>query len=301
MCYGTNMDLKIQSVPSGGAMLLPPTTVKKQISPAKLWCFVLNNYTEEEQFQCSDTFEYQCTKAVFSHEVGASGTPHLQGFCRFKKKIRPSSLQLSKRIHWEKVKGSVQENYDYCVKDGEILYSKGFPKPVLILQEDELYDWQLRIRDLIHARKENPNDREIFWFYEKIGNFGKTVFCKYLCKKYGGIVLSGKGSDMRNGCAQYFLSKSDYPELILINFPRSKNSEYFSYEALENLKDAMFYSGKYEGTMVIGNCPIIMVFANEPPDEFKLSPDRWNIINLRDWEDSSPLGSSAGPGVGDAT
>ena len=62
-----------------------------------------------------------------------------------------------------------------------------------------------------------------------------------------------------------------------MNVPKCLESEgggYISYEALENIKDMYFYSGKYEGGCVNGNSPHIYIFANFPPDESKMTVDR---------------------------
>ena len=51
-----------------------------------------------------------------------------------------------------------------------------------------------------------------------------------------------------------------------------------SYDGIEEIKDMMFYSGKYEGGMVVGKCPRFIVFANNPPIFEKMSADRWRVI-----------------------
>jgi len=95
---------------------------------ARRWCFTLNNYSDEERASLLDSFsdtgraqqsiQYVC----IGYEVGDSGTPHVQGFLCFK---RPISLLAVKRIpgmqrcHLETCKGSVQQNRDYCSKDGD--------------------------------------------------------------------------------------------------------------------------------------------------------------------------------------
>ena len=72
---------------------------------------------------------------------------------------------------------------------------------------------------------------------------------------------------MKNGVIQYKINNDDCePELIVINLPRSFNSEYLSYTGIEEVKDMCFYSGKYEGGMVVGNCPHLIIFSNELPD-----------------------------------
>ncbi len=53
--------------------------------------------------------------------------------------------------------------------------------------------------------------------------------------------------------------------------------DYVSYQALEEIKDGIFFSGKYEGGMKIFNSPHVICFANFSPAEHKLSGDRWVV------------------------
>ena len=72
------------------------------------------------------------------------------------------------------------------------------------------------------------------------------------------------------------------PGCVLMNLPRSYDSSFLSYPALECVKDMLFFSGKYGSAMVNGPPPHVMIFANEPPDVTKLSRDRWCIREIRD-------------------
>ncbi|GAC77766.1 replication protein, partial [uncultured marine virus] len=249
-------------------------TSVKQISPALRWCFTLNNYSEEEYSSIVLQIEPYVKKYIIGKEIGEGGTPHLQGFIRFKTKRRPKSIIDNKRIHWEKCKGSDSENYDYCSKDGDFI-CEGFPKPVKIISPD--YYWEQEILNII---TEEPDDRTIYWYWSKEGNVGKTAFCKYLSVKHDAIALSGKGADVRNGIVEYVKAKWDTPKLVLFPIPRSYNSDYLSYESIENIKDMYFYSGKYEGGMICGNCPHLFIFANTLPNYEKLSADRWVVREI---------------------
>ena len=100
------------TVKGGGNTKSPP-------APSKKWTFTLNNYTDEEV----DVFCSNCSKVgqyFFGKEVGESGTPHLQGFVEFFAKKRPlavfKGLGLD-RIHWEKMRGTIDQSIVY--------YSKG--------------------------------------------------------------------------------------------------------------------------------------------------------------------------------
>ena len=260
----------------GNTNLSPP----KQISPSKRWCFTLNNYTNEELLYISSIVPEYCEVYIIGKEVGENGTPHLQGYIEFITKKRPLSVfNKIARIHWEKARASKHDNFIYCSKDAKIFMQNGYklPKKVKVLDESQLYDWQKELIDII---TEEPDDRTIYWYWSEEGCVGKTTFCKYLTVKYGAICLHGKGADVRNGIVDYKSTNGDTPDIILFPIPRSYNSEYLSYEALENIKDMYFYSGKYEGGMICGNCPHLVVFSNEEPDYERCSKDRWIVKNI---------------------
>ena len=88
-------------------------------------------------------------------------------------------------------------------------------------------------------------------------------------------MLSGKAGDMKNGIVQY----GNIPKVVLINMPRSSGG-FISYSGIEQIKDMFFFSGKYEGGMICGKCPHVVIFANEPPDEGMMSMDRWVITAI---------------------
>jgi len=84
---------------------------------ARRWCYTLNNYTDEEMSQCLNEFKKQ-KFFVQGVEVGAEGTPHLQGYVEFKDQKDLSALKkINPRIHWEVAKGSKKDNIKYCTKD----------------------------------------------------------------------------------------------------------------------------------------------------------------------------------------
>lgn len=278
--------------------------VKKQISPSKRWCFTMNNYTDEEYSTIVRLCKEFCSLAICAKEVGKGGTPHLQGYLEFLVKRRPRSVfqmalqgaqtcaeywkgscyeeakKLPMAIHWEKAKGTREDNLGYCSKDDKNPFVLGCTIPkikeeVKILKEKDLYDWQ---KDLVTIFKNKPHERKIYWYWSYKGGIGKTAFSKYLTIKYGAICLHGKGADVRNGVLDYLVKKGDTPHIIIYPIPRCHSSEYCSYESLENVKDMYFYSGKYEGGQVCGNPPHLVVFANEPPKKDKMSLDRWEIV-----------------------
>lgn len=246
-----------------------------QIAASKHWCLTWNNYPEDflEAFKDSSIERY-----ILGKEVGESGTPHIQGFVTFKPKKRPLSVIPIKGIHWEKAR-CIKEAIAYCAKDGDyILKGIVIPKPIKVLEEDKLYDWQWNVLDIL---KEEPSDRLIYWYYEEKGNTGKSVFSKYLVVNHDCLLLSGKAADMKYAISEYIKKNGYGPEKIIIDLPRSFNKSFLSYQGIEEIKNGLFFSGKFESNMVCYNCPHLIIFSNEYPDMNKLSADRWVITNLR--------------------
>jgi len=239
----------------------------------------LNNPSEIEKTDLIQKCDLFCNKYRIQTEVGSCGTPHLQGVVTMKKKTRMTELtKWNHRIHWEKSKSEAA--VAYCSKQdtstGEF-WSKGYPRPVKTLPPEALYPWQLEICKILESP---PNDRKIYWFWGPT-NIGKTTFCKYLTITYKAIALSGKCADMKNGVIQYTQTNGDTPEIIIIPIPKTFNYDYISYDGIESVKDMYFYSGKYEGGMICGNCPHLLIFANEPPrDREALAKDRWVVTHI---------------------
>lgn len=248
-----------------------------RISCSIRWIMVLNNYTEEEIINIGSICSKYCKYATIEKEIGDNGTPHLQGYFELKTKARPSSLFNNKRIHFEKAKGSREQNDIYCSKDNNIIVSIGRPKPIKIIQT--LYTWQKEIEDLILTE---PDDRKIYWFYDKKGNMGKSQFIKYCIVKHKVLFCSGgKHSDIIN---LVFNQDMDETNCVVFDIPRA-NEGYVSYSALESIKNGMVCNTKYETGVKIFNSPHILCFANFPPEnQEKLSADRWVITNLRETE-----------------
>lgn len=240
--------------------------------PSRFWCFTLNNYTKVEM----ETLEAVCNakniEYCFGEEIGAQGTPHLQGFIKSKKNIRPSETFKNKRIHWEKCKGNEQQNLNYVKKDG-VVHTNMTVTVKDPMDGLELFDWQRDILDLVNTA---PDQRSIHWYWDEQGCTGKTTFAKHLCLKHDAIYVNGKAADVKFAIAE--MNKK--PKVVIFGFPRS-SEDYVSYASLEEVKDGMFFSTKFESGMSLFNPPHVIVFANFAPDERKLSKDRWHIVKIK--------------------
>lgn len=255
----------------------------KRPSTSKHWCFTLNNHTKDCLTGILNIFGPMVPKVsyVFQEEKGENGTPHLQGYINFKKRVRPMQLFKNKRIHWEKCR-SPKHSIAYCSdpdkRHGNI-YSQGvlIPQKIKVLDPVRFYHWQ---KSLLSKLQEEPDDRTIRWLWDRDGNVGKSAFAKYLCVKENAIILSGKGADIKYGIISFTDKLGAPPRIVLIDIPRT-NLQYLSYTAIEEVKNGCFFSSKYESAQFIMNSPHVVCFANEPPMTEKMSKDRWKITEIK--------------------
>ena len=229
--------------------------------------------------------------AVVAKEYGKQGChPHLQGFFQMKKARRMrrflKELIANDSIHVEPMKSTVAESLHYVYamdktyELGDVIIEKldgkegkrpfGYVKPQII-NEDSLYGWQRwvwkKVQDLAEPRK-------VYWFWEETGATGKTELARLMSFKQGAIVVGGKSKDIFYGIAQMTQKNRRAPPVVMINIPRSQIDR-IDYGAIEAVKDAVFYSGKYESGMHLSKTfPHVFVFANIPCPPGKLSDDR---------------------------
>jgi hypothetical protein len=245
-----------------------------QISPAKRWCFTLNNYLEEEHSSIVLQFQSVANLWVIGDETGENNTPHLQGYVEFKKKVRPLGMFETKRIHWEKCKGTREQNVEYCTKQ-KVLSSHGLPEKLETIIE--FYPWQAECLSIFNTE---PDHRSIHWFYSKQGCTGKTEMVRYFNIKYNiPFSYGGTCSDIMNLAFNNIKSCKAF----IFCLTRSKKN-HVSYNALEQLKDGLISNNKYETGCFTIKRPHVFVFANEPPEEDEeelyMSKDRFVLHQI---------------------
>lgn len=81
---------------------------------SKRWCFTWNNPGEERPVYDAATMDYCC----WEKETGASGTPHWQGYIRFKARKRFAAVKrVLPQAHIAIARGTEEQNRTYCSKD----------------------------------------------------------------------------------------------------------------------------------------------------------------------------------------
>lgn len=95
-------------------------------SQNRRWVFTVNNPTGDIVSPLEPLVEYM----VVGNEVAPqTGTPHLQGYCFLKTKMRRSQLSKLLPTAWlQEAKGSHQDNFDYCTKAKDFKEYGKFPE-----------------------------------------------------------------------------------------------------------------------------------------------------------------------------
>lgn len=243
--------------------------------------FTVNNYTPADEIIVKESIKNFGIRGGYGREVAPStGTKHLQGFIILKKPMRWNQLEFPKGTHFETMKGTLKENINYISKEDKNYWGVGLPDPIRCIAEEDMYDWQKEVIKFI--RENRYDDRTIIWYWDPEGCKGKSSLAKYICYYMGGVLLNGSGSDMKYALSVYYKEHQCLPHIVIIDLPRSSENT-LDMKAIEEIKNGFFFSPKYESNMIIGNSPILIVFANhEPTEKIKnaLSSDRWRIVAI---------------------
>lgn len=262
---------------------------------SKAWFFTYNNCTEDQKDQLIEYFKgkKKCSY-ICQFEIGEEeGTRHLQGCFKALSATKFKTLKNKFiKVHWEACR-SWENSGRYCCKE-DTRDSEAFCSPdmkVLVratiidpLAGKELYEYQKYILKLL---KKKPHERKVYWFWEEHGNVGKSALVKhiYLNNKDHTVIAGGKGNDVRNqinlhvnGNEAKKIHGKDL-NIAILDISRT-NEDYVSYEVIEQIKNGLLYSGKYEGGICCFNSPHVIIFANFKPKEETLSADRWVIKEI---------------------
>lgn len=256
---------------------------KIRIVPGNKWCFTAwQEYEETQKLASQIVKDDKKFFYVYGIEIcPTTGKEHLQGFIQSKDKnykIRPVEYFKSIKTHWEKSKGSLESNVDYCCKEGKYFTNITEYKPRKKVKDPmdglEPFKWQKEILDIV---KSEPDSRKIYWYWEENGCTGKSTLAKHLCMKMNALVVGGKGSDIKYAVTTYLETKD--LEVMIYDIPRIQGNS-VSYASIEEIKNGCMFSNKYESKMQCFNTPHIIVFANRPPDVENLSADRWVVCEI---------------------
>lgn len=120
------------------------------------WTFTINNYDENDGMN-----DRLCTYLIEAHEIGASGTPHIQGFLTLKDPLRLNQLkELIPKAHLEPSRGTAYQNFLYCAKGDQtheewLTYKDDGPN---YGKNADFLEWGARPKAPINSHKKKPSD-----------------------------------------------------------------------------------------------------------------------------------------------
>lgn len=245
------------------------------------WVMTWNNYPDNVFEQIEQCLIPLCDKYIFGKEVGAQGTPHIQGAFKLKKKMRQGSIYnlLGSKFFLDKMKGRWSDQV-YCEKDGDFICDKPIRRKPKLLTYDMLRPNQKLIADKFKDYEDPIFGRKVYWYWEEKGGWGKSILCKYLVDCEDAYIVQGKNNDILYGIAEYVKTHGNSPKIVVYDVPRV-NQGHVSYQAIESIKNGCFYNGKYEGGKCRFDSPHVIVFSNQEPVFDCLSECRWIIEELK--------------------
>lgn len=278
----------------------PGASNTEVIAPSsRKWDFVWNNYDENSVDILLNFFsKTKDIKYLFQFEVGSENeTPHIQGCFTCKSPKKKSTLiKIDDHFSCRPARNWLAL-VQYCCKDDTreantephsnwdykewILKSKGGGRKRRdvrdVYLEFEPYPWQSKLVKELSI--ECNDNRRIIWYYDEEGNSGKSIVAKHLrlTRPKDVLYMGGKAADCKFAITKWYDTDPENDLFVVIfNFARTLEGK-VSYTAIEEIKDGIWFSGKYESCNKEHNTPHIVIFANWEPDYKAMSRDRWEI------------------------
>lgn len=138
----------------------------------------------------------------------------------------------------------------------------------------EPQQWEIKLQSII---TNDTDPRSIHWFYDPIGETGKTVNAKDLYYNHNAAYFTGgKAADIAHAY--------NYEPIVVFNLVASADEETmkYLYKVLEEFKDGIFSSGKYMSVTKAFKIPQVIVFSNVNPDQTKMKKNRLIVYNIQE-------------------
>ena len=132
-----------------------------------------------------------------------------------------------------------------------------------------------------HITKQN--DRAISICVDTVGGTGKSTF-GYLCSRRGQFFVVPRTAETPTRIMDYIAMHYDNEPVIWIDLPRSRVVDKDLAECLEDIKDGLIASSKYEGCVRFIRGVKVLVTTNHWVDKtaYKmLSTDRWDVFTAK--------------------
>ena len=141
---------------------------------------------------------------------------------------------------------------------------------------EQLRSWQ---KDCLEIVTNTPSDRKVRWFWENVGNVGKSWMARYLTLHHDALILGAmKKLELLHAIAKTIAGK----KVVVFDLTRSNEDGAVKvvYEVIEQLLNRVIHSGKYDSQTIFIQKVHILVFANFEPDRAAMSHDRWDVHHI---------------------
>lgn len=166
-------------------------------------------------------------------------------------------------LEWPSLYGRYRSN---CLRMLSLL------RPRTVKRTGELRDWQSTLKERLSG---DADDRTVDFVVDTLGGKGKSWFCMHMLGEFDDVQYMSVAK--RDDLAHMI---DEQKRIFLMDVPRDQ-LQYLNYSILEQLKNGLVSSPKYESRVkVLEQAAHVVVFTNEQPDMTLLSIDRYNIINL---------------------
>nr|CRY97161.1 hypothetical protein [uncultured prokaryote] len=277
-------------------------------SQSKRWFVTLNHEDVEVRRKQANALVLWKPRNRFAgvEEVApTTGREHRHVFVEYEarhkaKDIHALLTKMGGSFDLQVAKGTNKQIMEYFGKSGNEITSKDMDSsswvepekaeyewPIQVIKPEitaeQLYDWQIDAIDNFLV----PDERTIYWYYDKPGNSGKSTIARMLQRKTGCLTLTdGKKSDLLYIVEEWLHpSKKDrapgHGLGYIFDFSRSTKVGSETYAVMEMLKNRSFTSTKYKGnSSVLDPLCSIMCLANVMPTTAMMSEDRWKIAEI---------------------
>lgn len=215
-----------------------------------------------------------CKRWVIGKERGKGGYEHYQ--IRLETSNDTFDQWILKNVPFAHIE-KASDTWEYERKEGRFWKSDD---TALILRQrfGLLNDTQLRVINTARTQ----NDREIDVWYDPKGSRGKTWLAKHIMETGQGLIVPR--ADMREPrqCCDFIYRRwRNGMKYIIFDIPRTYNVKTNGiYELIEEVKDGLIFSTKYEGGWINISGVRVIVFTNNKLDTDRLSWDRWRIHGM---------------------
>lgn len=142
----------------------------------------------------------------------------------------------------------------------------------LFHQQPQPREWQQRLYDDLVGE---PDDRKIKFVCDPEGGIGKSWFVRWFLDQHPSETQVFRPARVQD-IAHAIRTRTKY---FFFDVPRN-GMEYLQFQVLEQLKDRLVFSPKYQSSMKeLQNVPHVVVFCNEHPTESEMTGDRYEYVN----------------------